>query len=283
MIPSVVILAFLTSCGEKEPENTPPVALFSAGENTGTIETLFTFDASGSHDNEDPASELKVRWDWQSDGTWDTNYSTEKIIKKGFNKKGFYKVKLEVTDSGGLSSNYTEIINVEDYFLVDRRDQNKYKTVKIGTQLWMAENLNFQTFENSHCHGNDPDNCRDYGKLYEWDAAYIACPDGWRLPTRDDWDLLFDYLGENAGAKIKADHGWQGGYNGTNSSNFSALAASYLTQYGEFMALGSYAFFWTASEEADKAWSIMLSYNRDDAEKFLYNKKNAFSVRCLKN
>ena len=280
----MAVLISLGSCSEKEPENTPPVARFTVGENTGTIETLFTFDATGSYDLEDSASALKVRWDWQSDGIWDTDYSTDKILRRGFNIKGFYKVRLEVMDSGGLSSSYSEIINVEDYFLVDPRDQHKYRTVKIGTQLWMAENLNYSTFEGSWCHSNDPGLCDGYGRLYDWSTAQYVCPGGWHLPTMEEWQLMLDELGEDAGAQMKSEYGWQGGYNGTNSSGFNALPASYLTQYGEFMSLGGYAFFWSADEEgSDGAWSIMLSYNQDIAEKNYYNKLNAFSVRCLRN
>lgn len=283
-ISGLLALFSLFGCTEKEAENTPPVAKFTVGSNTGTIETLFTFDASASYDLEDSSSQLMIRWDWEDDGKWDTDYSTEKIHKKGFNPKGFYKVNLEVKDSKGLSSEYSEIINVEDYFLVDPRDQKLYKTVKIGTQLWMAENLNFNTYEGSYCQNNNIDNCLTYGRLYEWEVANYACTNGWHLPTNADWKLLTDYIGDMAGYKMKSDHGWMAEQNGNNSTGFNALPASYLTEYGEFMALGAYSFFWTSTENnADMAWSRMLSYNKDIIESNFYNKKNAFSVRCLKN
>ncbi len=281
---SGLLLIFLTHCTEKEPENTAPLARFTVSSNTGTIETLFTFDASASSDLEDSASQLRIRWDWEDDGRWDTDYSTEKILKRGFQPIGFYKVTMEVADTKGLTSKYTEIVNVEDYYLVDTRDNQEYKTVKIGTQLWMAENLNFNAFEGSYCHGDNPDNCQIYGRLYEWASADFACPSGWHLPTNDDWDLLTDYLGENNGVKLKSDFGWTGDYNGDNSSGFNALPASYHTEYGEYMALGGYAFFWTATEnQENRAWSRLLSYNREIVEKNFFNKQNAFSVRCLKN
>jgi uncharacterized protein (TIGR02145 family) len=148
----------------------------------------------------------------------------------------------------------------------------------------MAENLNYVTDLGSFCHSNDYDNCFKYGRLYTWETAYFVCPDGWRLPTNEDWDLLTDFIGENAGQKLKSDQGWTGNYNGSNAVDFNALPASYYTEYGEFMALGGYAFFWTATDNPDNtAWSIMLSYNRDIVETNFYNKANAFSVRCLKN
>ncbi len=190
----------------------------------------------------------------------------------------------EVKDTEGLSTKYSEIINIEDYFLLDSRDQKQYRTVKIGTQLWMAENLNFVTDQGSFCHDNDYDICSTYGRLYEWETTTYACPNGWRLPTIEDWDLLIDYLGENESAQLRSDHGWLAENHGTNSSGFNALPASYLTEYGEFMALGGYAFFWTSTEnDENTAWNIMLSYNTEVAEKNFYNKNNALSVRCLKN
>lgn len=278
----IAILVLMSGCTEKEPENTPPTAVFNVNTNTGTIETLFIFDASAISDKEDSASQIRVRWDWESDGKWDTDYSTEKIIKKGFNKKGFYKVTLEAADTKGLTSRYSEIVNIEDYFITDVRDGQQYRTVKIGDQLWMAKNLNYESFEGSYCHGNDPDKCLEYGRLYQWEAAVFACPDGWRLPSENDWDILTGFLGEKAGVKIKSDHGWTGDYNGTNSSGFNALPGSYLTQYGEFMALGGYAFFWTSGESTDnRAWCRQLSYNVDNVERNHFNKLNAFSVRCI--
>lgn len=272
------------SCKEKEPENTAPIAAFTAGSNTGTIETLFTFDASGCSDLEDATEVLEVRWDWEGNGIWDTEFSAEKIIRKGFGKKGFYKVTIEVKDSEGLSTEYAEIINIEDYFLVDSRDNRSYKTVKIGTQLWMAENLNFVTDFGSYCHSNDYDNCRTYGRLYDWQSATFVCPNGWHLPKMDDWNLLFDFLETDEGTKMRSAEGWRTDGNGTNTSGFNALPASYYTEYGEFMALGAYAFFWADTQnDENTAWSILLSYNRLIAEKNFYNKANAFSVRCVKN
>ncbi len=279
----LLTLATFQSCSKKEPENTPPVAVFTAGDNIGNIETLFTFDATGSYDLEDDKSELNIRWDWQDDGLWDTEFSTDKIFQHGFGKDGFYNVKLEVKDTKGLKSDYSEIITVEKYLLVDTRDQKQYNTVKIGTQFWMAENLNYDTYDGAYCHGNDTDNCNKYGKLYEWDEATFACPNGWRLPSNEDWQILIDYLGENAGHKIRSDHGWNAEGNGDNSSGFNALPASYFTSYGEFMELGSYTFFWSSTEEDGyKAWSTQLSYDSEIVRKYFYSKNNAFSVRCLR-
>jgi hypothetical protein len=78
--------------------------------------------------------------------------------------------------------------------MVDSRDGQTYKTVTIGTQIWMAENLNYET-TNSYCYDDDPSNCSKYGRLYTWAAATKACPIGWHLPSDDEWNTLFTAVG----------------------------------------------------------------------------------------
>ena len=78
--------------------------------------------------------------------------------------------------------------------ITDSRDNMVYKTVKLGTQTWFSENLNFNSGD-SKCYDDNPANCFVYGKLYNGNEAQSACPDGWHLPTTDEWQILFDYLG----------------------------------------------------------------------------------------
>ena len=107
----------------------------------------------------------------------------------------------------------------------DQRDGKTYKTVKIGSQIWMAENLNYDA-KDSKCYDNQPANCTNYGRLYDWATAKSACPSGWHLPSKDEWQELEDFAGgdEVAETYLKAKDGWgSDNCNGTDSYGFSAL------------------------------------------------------------
>ena len=105
---------FITACKKNptEPNNTAPTASFTVDPTSGTTATVFTFDASGSSDNEDATSDLQVRWDWENDGTYDTNWSTTKITTYQFSTAGTHTVELIVRDTGGLEDTYTKTVNV---------------------------------------------------------------------------------------------------------------------------------------------------------------------------
>jgi len=110
----------------------------------------------------------------------------------------------------------------------DTRDGQVYRTVRIGSQVWMAENLRYAA-DGSVCYDNDTANCRKYGKLYDWETAKKACPAGWKLPDTAEWSTLFDFVGgkDIAGKKLKSTSGWGTNINnrhGTDDYGFTALS-----------------------------------------------------------
>lgn len=197
-------------------------------------------------------------------------------------------------------------------FLTDFRDGNKYETVRIGKQCWMAENLNAGIQVEDHeqidngviektCWGNDPEKCKVYGGLYTWDEALQysyekniqgICPDGWHIPTVEDWKELSSFLGEDsAGYKMKVSSKHFPAWDGDNSSGFTALPGG--GGYGPyFHRLNSWALFWSSTpNEDDRAWFSQLDnfwypappkYNNLFIGDY-YEKFNGMSVRCIRN
>jgi uncharacterized protein (TIGR02145 family) len=112
--------------------------------------------------------------------------------------------------------------------LTDNRDGQTYTTIQGGTDWWMAENLRYETESGSYCYENSDVRCNTYGKLYTWDAAMNACPDGWHLPTLNEFHAMVNTLGgvDSAGGKLKNTESmlWKEPNTGaTNISGFGAL------------------------------------------------------------
>lgn len=174
-------------------------------------------------------------------------------------------------------------------FLTDSRDGQTYRTVTIGFQTWMAENLNYKT-ANSYCYDNNANNCIKYGRLYTWNAAKTACPSGWHLPTQAEMNTLIATVGgANDASSLKSTSGWDD-YNGENGNgtdefSFSALPAGVRDTSGKFRTAGWQVYFWSSTEyESDKAFCMNLYYyNGDGVMLGPYYKVTGYSVRCIKD
>jgi len=304
-----------------------PTATFTITPATGSIDTVFTFDASACSDNEDPVGNLQVTWDWEGDGSWDTGYSTEKIATYQYNMPGTYAVKLRVMDTSGLTYTTEKTLTVlpgsEEAVPVTDIDGNVYQTIRIGLQIWTAENLRVTHFRNgnpinnvtdgtewnglttsAYCaYNNDETVVEVYGFLYNAyavnDTQNIA-PEGWHVPSDDEWKEMEIFLGM---AHDQADSiGWRGELEGArlkeegnahwNPPNeeayddfgFTALPGGYRGPNGVFYGMGDNTYLWTSTENINgQQWNRGLNKVFSTINRRFYNKKNGFSVRLIKD
>lgn len=177
----------------------------------------------------------------------------------------------------------------------DVRDGKTYKSIKIGNQEWMAENLAY-SISGSWNYWGDEKIGAQYGRLYTWEAAKLAVPDGWHLPTDDEWKQLemalgmnqmnangIDGRGTNEGGKLKTITGWADKRNGTDEVGFAAQPGGYRTSYGNFVSSEWYGYWWTATEiDNTTAWFRYLGSGSGVFRNFSY-KGEGYSVRCIKN
>jgi len=192
---------------------------------------------------------------------------------------------------------------------VDERDGKEYKTVKIGNQTWLAENLNYAgtngdigkcyDFSNKDCsnedfyYDNDFSNSENYGRLYSWKEAMEVCPAGWHLPSCEEWDELAIYVGgvelvkdvvffETAGKKLKSKTGWMINGNGTDDYGFSALPGGLRFGSARFKYVGVFGYWWSATEiNVERAMAMTMYYAFDVIAKNDVGKWGLLSVRCV--
>lgn len=189
--------------------------------------------------------------------------------------------------------------------MTDPRDGNVYKTTTIGGQVWMAENLNYfdidgaaSSVKNDWCYWDEPENCESAGRLYTWKVAKRVCPEGWRLPTKADWETLLQEVGADSlneilwkgSSKLKSMSGWENDGSGTDDFGFTALPAGMKfttrTQDG-FTYHGCSSLMWAATEAdggaADSlAYHMYLDCSNDNALVNTVKKIDGLSVRCVK-
>ncbi len=198
--------------------------------------------------------------------------------------------------------------------LYDSRDGKSYKTVQIGNQCWMAENLNVGSRINGgeaqtdngtiekYCYNNNNSNCDTYGGLYQWNEMMDyspsddgnpgttrgICPEGWHVPTDKEFKELEKFLGMSQ-AEADMENTWRGTPAGTKlkeggSSGYEALLSGRVSSFGSYSVLGSYEYPWTATESGSNGWRRCLRSGDSNVGRWnTFPKSYGFSVRCVKN
>ena len=247
-------------------------------------------------------------------GTRNSETSPSSVIPQSSNSE-------TSVSSNSVPVAYVDPSTVVNGTMTDERDGQTYKTVTIGTQTWMAENLNYAYGDILHknrvhifnptswCYGNDSVYCAKYGRHYTWAAAMDSvgewsangkgcgykttclatypvrgiCPEGWHVPDTTDWETLFAAVGEGSGKNLRSTSIWIS--KGTDTYSFSALPAGQRDCEGNwyFDTKGYQAFFWSSTEYNDEnAYDIYLHYvNRDAYLNDSGYKNYGFSVRCV--
>lgn len=191
---------------------------------------------------------------------------------------------------------------------IDERDGSNYEIVRIGDQFWMAENLNYK-MDSSWCYDNEEKNCQKFGRLYQWREAVRACPDGWNLPSFDDFFSLINYvdsvmtgkknvlerectwacgqLSVSAAKYLKTQNEWRKSGNGIDLFGFSAKPAGHLN-HGEhqnhFIGLYEESSYWsTKISDYEKHPFIFLLSSDDVVDFYSISPRSGASIRCVKS
>ena len=203
--------------------------------------------------------------------------------------------------------------------LLDERDGQTYKTVKMGTQWWMAENLNYALLQptadldsSSFCYNDSLENCEIYGRLYLKSAAMDSagtwsdgglncgfysecspkepvrgvCPEGWHLPNDDDWEALFAVVGDSSlvPLALKSASGWWKTDNGMDAFGFAVLPAGRKRNLGDYYSIGYSTSYWSSTEDS-RSTSNCIDFFLNDEYDYMKRayKDYAHPVRCVKD
>ncbi len=238
---------------------------------------------------------------------------------KGYDKKELAEAILRAECSS--SEDFWAKRLFDSNLFVDARDNQTYRTVQIGEQTWMAENLNYaytlgtaNLDSSSFCYDNDPTNCETYGRLYTWSAAMDSaavfsaggkdcgygvtcsasgkvrgvCPEGWHLPDTTEWNELASYVAsktsDGVGYALKSTTGWNNGSeNGSDAFGFGLLPAGMGAQGGSnFGGVFESTYFWSSTEKDTERSNVTTLYNELDFS-YASRKLSVLSIRCVKD
>ena len=205
-------------------------------------------------------------------------------------------------DEGGGGSSPSQPSSSSNAHIGKGNNISNYRTVVIGTQTWMAENLDY-VVEGSKCYSDNPARCNTYGSLYDWATAMGfdercnssscssqiqsphrgICPDGWHIPSDEEWTTLTDFVGSDAGTKLKSATGWTSG-NGTDDYEFSALPGGHAYFRTNSDGVGSAGYWWSAGESSGAYAYYRIIGSSSEVTRTSNNFKSySYSVRCVKD
>lgn len=326
----LIQLIALSSCKEKENES-PVAEITSPVDGTMVMPGDRITVTASAEDPDGSIVEVKLYLDYTYVAVF-TEPPYEYLWEIGDSLYGDVEVRVTAVDNESAANSDEIVVTVDadggfnpdlSYGEMSDIDGNSYKTILLGDQNWMAENLKVTHYADGSAIpfvGDDGlwselgesgkaycwyDNMSEYGDttgaLYSWSASLDVCPEGWHLPSDEEWKELEFHLGMSEEYVNK--HEWRGTYEGgmlkergfsnwnnpniaaTNASGFTALPGGYRSNTGGFYGFGMYAAYWTSTEkeETNTIWYRALSHENTDVYRYWVEGNRGASVRCVED
>lgn len=304
-----VCLVFVSSC--KKTDNTSIPVLSTTAVTDITHNTAI----SGGNITSDGGATVTARgvcWSTGQTPTISDNKTIDGIGAGNFasNISGLtanttYYVRAYATNSAGTGyGSAMSFTTGSTNSFIDSRDGNVYKIVTIGNQVWMAENLRYLPSVAGPASGSNTTlyyyvygyngtdvnaaktttNYQTYGVLYNWEAAKLAAPAGWHLPSDDEWAELTTYLGGESVAGDKLKEKLTTHWNGTNETGFTALPGGSRYSSGSFFDINYIGYWWSATDlGAMDACGRSMSFNQSSVTRRSNKKEFGFCIRCVRD
>ncbi len=259
----VLTTVFFSACDNDDDDDTPAceLALSATSLEAYVIEATATGGAT-------PYRYAINGGDFQDNGTFEVD--------------GTQDYTLVVQDANNCEATVTVTAQNASSF-TDPRDNNVYRTVRIGNQIWMAENLNYITNDGSKCYDDEAANCTADGRLYNWEAARNAAPTGWSLPTEAEFQTLIDQYADATAAANALRPGGESGFEAqfAGECGITDIDPEEMSDCGSIDILGVC---WTSEEDDESPNSARnLRFTGSSVSISISNKVLRYSVRCLKD